>query len=282
MRKLQAVYAISCLLLSILAVSAFGQSAVNLQHKFTVGESVCYKIVVNMQVTMGGQGSVAIPAQIVGIVKHETKRLLDNGNAEISATIQSMKMDVAGNAQVMPTAQAVPVTIVLSPDGDMKSIHGLDKASGVFGGMQQFLLLSSLGQYSPLPANLTTGTTWTQNLSSPTDSATVAVQCKLLNPSTTVGANTVASIQQNLTGDLHFTMPMPNLGTAPQSSTIGLKGPFKTEGMLSLSTDKGAVVRSTGKGSAQLAVTIPNSTDNTNVNAQITYDIFVVPAAKTN
>lgn len=131
---------IMCLLLGAIS-AAFGQDAVKLELKFTPGELLRYKMVgsvnVDMQIDMPNAPQMpTIPIQVVGVVRQRTKRVLPNGDAEIAAAVESMKMIMGNEAKEFPVNQIPVITMVISRNGTVKSVQGLEKfndACGAFG-----------------------------------------------------------------------------------------------------------------------------------------------------
>ena len=97
-RKLTHVLAF-CLLAIAVAGHAIADDSVRLEYKFTRNELLRYKVVSNMTISMGMDipGMESMPGgtvQSVAVFRQRTKRILENGDAEIVIAIESMKITI--------------------------------------------------------------------------------------------------------------------------------------------------------------------------------------------
>ena len=279
-----------CAVLGAVAGQAFGQDAVRLEYKFRPGELLRYKVVMNMKMDMQmsapDASSVQMPPmrmQAVGIMRQRTKRVLPNGDAEVASAVESMKMTMGDKTEAMPAKKMPVTTMVISKNGVLKSVQGLDKVYNQFGGMQ-FFSPESFGQFAGFPeGELKAGDTWTQDIPFPMGGGSLRVSGKFLSANTKLGSYTVATLEQNAGGDISFDIPVPapNSEASSTAANMGAKGAFLGDAKVYFSVEKGLMVRTDGKANIQMKMDFSGGPDGQqgamNIGIDVNFQMFLLP-----
>jgi len=249
--------AVLCAVLGMLAGQAFGQDTVKLEYKFKQGELLRYKMIMNMTMQMSGIGGEeaevpAMSAQTVAVTRQRTKKVLPNGDAEVTSAVESMKMTMGDKTQELPVDKMPVVTMVISKNGTVKSIKGLDdKMPTMFGGMD----LSALGQLGGLPeGEVKVGDTWSQDVPFPTGGWSLQVSGELLSTDTKLGKYKVATFKLNIGGDVSSEIPIPASSdeTSSTGGNMAITGTTSGDATVYFSCEKGQIIRTEGTTTAQI------------------------------
>lgn len=278
-------------LLSMLVVQAGGALArdtVKLEYKFKPNELLRYKMVMNMNMTldMPGFEQTMLPntaIQMVAVYRQRTKRVLANGDAEITAAVESIKMTMGGKTESIPADKIPVMTFVMSKNGVVKSMSGLEKMAAQFGGMQ-FVNPSAMGQYGALPeGELSVGDTWSQEIPFPLGEGKLNVTGKILSTDTKLGKYTVAAIKQNMGGHVAYSMTIPASPgqTAPASGSVNAKGKFLGDAVVYFSQEKGQMIRTDGNLTMQMSMEFTNAPANApsgmEMDMDMDFEMFLLP-----
>ncbi len=276
-----------CVLGGIASTQAYAQEAVKqdpvkLEYKFTTGEVLRYKITNNMNVQMNVPGMPNIPSmpvKIVSVMKQQTSKIQENGDAEIVTTFESLKMEMAGNSQDVPITQIQPVKMILSKSGEVKSVQGLDKLA--LGGMQFSSYMSNFCQYCAIPdAMLNVGDKWEQTVQFPIGKGKLRMQDELLSTNAMIGTCKVANFSQDVTGDISMAMPVPGPSGAASgnSANMELKGPIKAKSTVSFSSESGRIIKTVGTTDMKFDMQLPGSSIGKpgTMNLKMNYEIVLI------
>ena len=259
MRRRFATFSFITLLIA-LGAGGLAQESVKLDLKFNPGEVSRYKMIVdiNLSLDASGPSSLQIPNLPMGIVvvmRQRTKRVLPNGDAEINAVVESLKMTMGNKTQQAPVNKIPVMTMVMSPKGEVKSMKGFENFTGACGGMD-FVNPWNPGQYGALPSTeLLVGESWSQSVPFPMG-GNVQVIGMLLSANEMLGKTSCAVIKQDIYGDLSFDKPLPGYNGQNISLPPGLKmkGRINGTGTTYFSTQQGRIIRSEGNADIQMSV----------------------------
>lgn len=251
MTRRTTIWALLSMAFCALSLTAHAQDGVLLQYKFTPNELLRYNVSMAADITVqmnipGVEQIPGIPVSMQGVMRQRTKRVLENGDAEIAVAFESLKMEASGT-QIPIDVKTMPViTMVMSPSGQVKSSQGLEKMSAAFGGMP-FADMGSLAQNSAFPQRpLNIGDTWTQDVPFPMGGK-LQIQAQLA-----VAESGVAGIQQAMSGNINISSPMA--GDA-QGQMANSRGNILMNCNVYFSTERGVMLRSEGIGRMELALT---------------------------
>jgi len=276
-----------CLTILLGAGAWAAEEAVKIEYKFTPGEILRYKLVVdmNMAVQSNIEQNFQIPAmqiQMVAVMRMKTLGILPNGDAKVLTSIDSMKMKLGGVTQEVPPGDMPAVTMIMSPNGVVKQVGGLEQAGGMFAQMP-FAELTNFAQYGAFPTKpLELGSTWVQNVQFPLG-GTVRMQSQLTSANSKVGKYRVAEIEQHLNGNID--MDMPKLMFAPQGQgadagvDMSMKGTVVSDSTLYFSVEQGKAVRTDGTGDVLMAMNISGGPANgqMRIAMDMKFEMFLLP-----
>lgn len=260
----------------VCAVAVHAQESVKLELKYPPGQLFRHKFVANMTMNMQfdmpslqqqmPSGMLSnIPMQVVGVMRQRGKKLLPNGDAEVNIAIESMRVNAFGQVQDMPTDKIPFMTVVIGKNGALKGISGLQDIlpKTKFPGME-FMNFSQFAQGFPqgfpvassFPDNeVKVGDVWTQELPLPFGNfgnGKVSVTSQVLSIDSKVGRYSVATLRQDVSGDIQMEMTMPIPQLSQENATAGnanmkVDGVITGAGTLCFSPEEGQVVRQDGK-----------------------------------
>jgi len=290
-----------CLVMLVPALKAFSQAAsqpeaapgaVKLEYKFTPGDEYRSKMVMDIDMDMSGQipGAAAgsmpkMTIKTVMVFKTKITKVLPNGDAEISQQIESMKMDMMGQTRNVPLDKMPNFTIVMSPNGAVKSIKGMEEFSKL---PTSFMSMNGMGEFGGvLPLNaVKTGDTWSQELPMPMGSGKIKMDSVLLDANSKLGKYNVAVIKEKVIGDFDMSSLMQSAAGANSSSQPAPKisGHLSTDGKVYFSSEKGRLVRAECTGNVQMAMVMsaPDASGNmvehpVNMSIPMKMEMFILP-----
>ncbi|MHB1001933.1 MAG: hypothetical protein ACYC27_22055 [Armatimonadota bacterium] len=298
------LFVIAVLFMCAFSVQAFAQDApvtdavntdaLKLEYKFKPGDISRYKMVMDMNVNVKmpaaeGMEIPSMPVKLVFVYNQQVQRLLENGDAEVISTMELMKMTMMGTVQEIPVNQIPKITMVMSKDGSVKSIQGMEKIMNSLGGMPLPNIAGS-GRYSLFPIKpLMVGESWIQDIPSPFGTGTMHTEGKLLSKDAKVGGYTAASYSENASGDICIKPPTPPAdgenAVPAQGPQIDLTGKFNVKGNGNFAINEGKMISSKGTMELQMSMGMPTSIgaagESMNINMTGSYDMFLLPPAKT-
>jgi hypothetical protein len=241
-------------LATLLIAGTDASGAVDLQYKFTAGEVVRHKLVVDIDIALAISAPDApqIPpmhVKVVGIIKQKTGRILPDGDVEIVDTLESATMTLGNQTKKLPLDKVPPMTGLVSKYGPSNRVSAPDGARSMFSnvpfgnaGMTQYILLP--GQ----PLNV--GDYWTDTMNLPLGIG-IEQRSKLTAEKSKLGSYIVAVVKQELSGNMD--LPLAQLA-ALAGQVAGTKLPI--DGNLKalvvgdvttyFSVEKGRIIRSEG------------------------------------
>ena len=251
--------------LAILSSGALAQETVKIELKFTPNEVVRYKMVMDMKMSLEANGASSfqlpnLPINMVVLMKQRTKRVLPNGDAEINAVVESMKMAIGQKVQQIPVNKIPVMSMVMSPSGEVRSMKGFEQFTSACGGMD-FANPWNMKQFGMLPNNeLIVGESWSQSVPFPMG-GNIQVIGRLLSANESVGNTKCALIRQDLYGDLNFDKPIPayNGQSIPLPPGLKMQGQIKGASETYFSTEKGRMIRTDGHADIRMNMNIPSS-----------------------
>lgn len=299
MRRMFALFACISIIVIFTVLPAFAQQTavptqdtVKLEYKFVPGDLSRYKMVfdMNAQMMSDNQSGMAIPPmniKLVGFVEQEVKRVLENGDAEITVKIPSLKMTMMDSTTDIPVDKIPVITLIMSKQGIVKSISGLENINAITGGIP---LLGNNGtgyQYSAFPDKpLSVGDTWSLDLPIP-GGTPIHYEAKMLEIGSKVGNYTVAVYSENVNGDMSFTID-PSKAAVSQTAgvpPVPIAVKMLMKGTSKFSPDLGKVINSTGSIDISMDVTVNDSsvassgmTMPLKMSMQGTYTVFIMPS----
>ena len=264
---------------------------ITLEYKFLKDDTTRYKLVLDMNanIQMDAPAAQQIPqmaVKIVIVMNQKVVKVLENGDAEISPKIESIKMTMMGATNELPLDKAPQITIVMSKTGVMKSITGMDKTvSDMFSGIPMLNAGSSGPQLSIFPDKpIAVGDAWIQDIPSPMG-GNMHSECKLLEKDAKAGNYTVAVYSQNINGDLKFSMTPPAgvAQTAIALPQMGMSGKFDYKGTSKFSMDLGKLISSGGAMNMQIDLNAPASPGTAAQPIKVivngTFQMYIMPPA---
>lgn len=240
---------------------------ITLEYKFVKNDTTRYKLVLDMNanIQMDVPAAQQIPpmaVKIVLVMSQKVIKVLENGDAEISPKIESIKMTMMGATNEIPIEKAPLVTMVMSKTGVLKSVSGIDKTfSGMLSGIPMLNSGTSGPQLNILPDKpIGVGDSWIQDIPGPFGGK-IHSECKLLEKDAKAGNYTVVVYSQDINGDLKF--DMPTIGGAAQTAMplplMGMNGKFDYKGTGKFSTELGKMISSGGSINMQIDMNAPAS-----------------------
>ena len=274
--------------LVVLASGALAQETVKIELKFNPGEVLRYKMVINMNMSMEANGPSSfqlpnVPINMVIVMKQRTKRVLPNGDAEVNAVIESMRMAMGDKVQQLPVNKIPVMTMVMSPSGEVKDMKGFEKFTSACGGMD-FVNPWNMKQFGMLPSTeLLVGESWSQSVPFPMGGS-VQVIGRLLSANEMVANTRCALIRQEIYGNLDFDKPIPAYNGQSISLPPGLKmqGKIKGASETYFSTEKGRMIRTDGNADIRMNMNAPSSSQGSGgsmfMNMRMKFQMYLVPS----
>lgn len=278
---------IGCLA-AVLLAGTEAAGAVDLQYKFKPGEVVRHKIVVDMDVALAisAPNAPQIPPmhiKVVGFVKQKTNRVLPDGNAEVTDTVESMTMMIGGETRKLPLEKVPPITGMVSRFGPANPLA----SAGGNGSALSTMPLGNFGmtQYILLPGQaLNIGDYWTDTVNLPLG-ANIQQRSTLVSEKAALGRYSVAVIKQDLSGDIDvpFSQLAALAGQMPGVQQIPFDGNLKAlvvGGMNSyFSAEKGRVIRTDGTMDMQMDADVKDASASGKVavRAHMNFSVNVMP-----
>ncbi len=254
-----------------------------LEYKFKEGELLRYKLEMSFDMVMQADipEASAIPpisGFITGTVSQRTKRVLENGDAEVVAAIESMKLDMMGQSNELPVDKMPTCTFIKSKSGTIKVIEG-KKFESPFSEIP-FGDLANFSQNSVLPTSrLNVGETWKQDIPSPFPGAgTFHVEMKLQRLDAEVGKIRAAVIQQSATGDMDIAQAMAALQKG--NGEVSGKANILANSTVYFSPELGRLLKVEGTGSMQMNMSFNGQNagpSQMKMDAQLKYNISLLP-----
>lgn len=300
MRRLFLIFA--CIVIALCAIPLFAQDAgvaagdtVKLEYKFVPGDTSDYKMVgdMNVNITSAVQAGEQIPAmnvKMVGITSQHVNKILDNGDAEITYKVKSMKMTMMGSTSNVPVDQMPVMTVTMSKDGRIKSFTGLDQAKSMITGIPILGDGGAQMQYSAFPDKpLAVGDTWTYDIPLSTNGAPIHLEGKMLQIGAKAGDYTVAVYSENLSGDLNFGIDPSKIAGSQAAGVPAmiLSGKINARGTSKFSPDLGKLISGTGTIEMQMNMNPQSATGAStdasfamSMSVQGSYDMFLMPPEK--
>lgn len=276
--------------LAALVVAGAARAAdegIKLEYKFKPGEVLRYKLAVDMDLAMQSDmaGSAQMPAmhvKMVGVMKQKTLRILPDGDAEVLVAVESMKMMVGGQTQKVPLDKIPTITLVVSREGLVKKMSGLDEAAGLLAGMP-FAGAANPGQGGAFPSQpVKVGEVWSQKVPFPMGGM-LNTRSQLTSTNSKVGKYRVAAIKQDVGGSIDLAMPglmfSPAGRASDESVDIGMKGMVMGDSMVYFSVEHGRLIRTQGSADAQVAMDLSGGMagGQMQVDMHTTFEMFLLP-----
>lgn len=278
---------ISLTLLCIIAAGAYAQDSIKLEYKFTTGEVLRYKTVIQAVVTpnFSNENGVQVPPvsfQSVGIIKYRTTRVLENGDAEMNVALESMKIDVAGQTKNIEGKDCKPIRVIMSKNGVVKFLDS-PNLTPIKDSTKWFDQMKNM-QVPAFPSGaVTIGDTWTQSIPLPMNMGSLQTCTQLVNTGVRKGNYTVAVLQQDVTGNLAYSGSVPGAEKQTGTTVLGVNGSINSRGTTLFSTDRGCAVSSdwtmTASGSFSISDTVKDqgSFGPVNVDIEVNGQMFLLP-----
>lgn len=268
------------------AAQAFCQDSVTLQYKYTAGELLRYKMVMDASMQLDTpNGSLTIPVRMAAVMKQRTKRVLKDGNAELVVAFESMRMQLGTEVREMPVKELPVMTVTVSKHGQVCSANVPGMAANPFMN-SQMMNSGGFGNYVVFPEGpIKVGDAWELNLPQVQGLEGIRAGGELLSTNTKLGKYTVSKIRQTIGGNLNLDMPT-GLGMQTNSAMPGMKmdGAFLGDGTVFFSAERGQMIRADGRVDLQVNVNIPEINGQQIGNAravmQMGYEIFLISAGK--
>lgn len=254
-----------------------------LEYKFKEGELLRYKLEMSFDMVMQADipEASAIPpisGFMTGTIRQRTKRVLENGDAEIVAAVESMKLDMMGQSNELPVDKMPTCTFIKSKSGAIKAVEG-KKFESPFSEIP-FGDLANFSQHSVLPTSrLKVGETWKQDIPSPFPGAgTFHVEMKLQRLDAEVEKIRAAVIQQSATGDMDIAQAMAALQKG--NDEVSGKASISANSIIYFSPEQGRLLKVEGTGSMQMNMSFNGqntSPGQMKMNAQLKFNISLLP-----
>lgn len=281
-----------CGLLVLLINQTKAQEGIKLRYQYSAGEELRYKFVMDIVMSLdmnfpGVERSAGNPplmsGQIVGIMKQKTKKIMSNGDAQVTFNYEQIKMTMEGKTETIPAEKFPEITLVLSNDGKIKDIKwtGGQKIGPGMSDPLSLMNFEGTGYPSAFPSEpVRVDDTWTSEIPSPMGDGKINVSSKVLSLNTKIGGYTAAKIQQDMSGNIGLNIPMPNTTNSQGSSMTGTLT-INGTGIIYHSIDKGKLIKTEWKGDVVTAmeVSLPEE-DNAGtmtVNMEMKYVMYLLP-----
>ncbi|MCL6629659.1 MAG: hypothetical protein K6U00_08685 [Armatimonadetes bacterium] len=282
-----------CGLLVLLINQTKAQEGIKLRYQYSAGEELRYKFVMDIVMSLdmnfpGVERSAGNPplmsGQIVGIMKQKTKKIMSNGDAQVTFNYEQIKMTMEGKTETIPAEKFPEITLVLSNDGkitDIKWTGGQKIGPGMSSDPLSLMNFEGTGYPSAFPSEpVRVDDTWTSEIPSPMGDGKINVSSKVLSLNTKIGGYTAAKIQQDMSGNIGLNIPMPNTTNSQGSSMTGTLT-INGTGIIYHSIDKGKLIKTEWKGDVVTAmeVSLPEE-DNAGtmtVNMEMKYVMYLLP-----
>ncbi len=264
------------------AACALGQETVKLEMKFKAGDLTRYKMIMDGSASFGGIPNAPqasnLAVRAVAVVRQRVKRVLPNGDAEISSIVESARYTYGNKTVELPTKKMPTTVFVMDKSGMVKSVAGAQKYPG---------MPLSVEKFSALPTGeLALGESWSQGL--PFPGGNLMMVGSVISLDEKLGNSKVAVIKQDISADLDMEKALAGLG-GNQMVPQGVKGKGKltATGTTFFSQEKGRVVRTEGVMDAQMEATGPMPSSQTpqgggDVTAyllmHISFELYLLPA----
>lgn len=280
---------ITLALILLASACAIAQETVKLQMKFTPGEVLRYKMLLDGNIAFTATGPNApqapnMPMRMVAVVKQKTKRVLPSGDAEVTAVLESMKVSIAGKThELTKKDMATPITMIMGRNGQVKSMAGSEKLTGQFKGMN-FMNPGSMGQFGALPdGDLTVGESWSQSMPFPMGGGSMLLIGKVVSANERLGNTRVAVIRQDISADLDLGAQMTAMMNQKASLPPGVsaKGQFTGSGTTFLSPEKGRLMRAEGAFQARANMKGPSNQggpSSMDMDFSISFEMYLLSA----
>lgn len=280
-----------CGLLVLLVNQTRAQEGIKLRYQYIVGEELRYKFVMDIVMSIDrslagaertGGNSQLVSGQCVGIVKQKTKKIMPNGDAQITFGYEQIKVTMEEKTQIIPTDKFPEITLVLSSDGKIKDIKWTGDKKIVPGMSDPLSLMNfeGTGYPSPFPSEpVKVDDTWTSEIPSPMGDGKINVSSKVLSLDTKIGGYTAAKILQDLNGNISLSMPMPNTEDS-QGKSMTNRLTIGGTGIIYHSIDKGKLIKAEWKGDVLTTMEVPLPEDKAGtmtMNMQMKYVMYLLP-----
>jgi len=282
---------LTSLVAGIICSQAFGETKGMPEYKFIKGDVQRYQIEVVM--TISSKSSIPtvartkpVQVKMMGVRRQEIVDVLPNGDAEIAYNFESLKIGNNGEWQDTPLNQVPAMSMLISKNGVVKSIHGMER-TGPFAQMP-FLNTENLDQYfgvlpPVLPAN---GSTWTQEIPFPKrdaneNSGALKIKGKIVNNEEMLQGAPAIKFEQIVEGKQIFSMPLTDV--APDSSIRSMKasGTITAQATNYFSPITGKMLLTQGTGHSILLAAYNNErnerVEGINTGVIASYRIFLLP-----
>ncbi|HEY3297510.1 MAG TPA: hypothetical protein VGK34_02555 [Armatimonadota bacterium] len=246
---------LTCLLFGAVFSRAFGQDAAKLEYKFVNGQTLSYKLALEMTIstasaTPGGEHRSPATVKITGIRTQQVRQIFPNGDAEVLYKHENMKISSGTGWQNMPPGQMSSFSMLISKDGTVRSIRGLEKT----GPLAQLPFLNPanidqcLGVLPPIP--LKNDAKWTQEIPLPDSTGskstgTLKIQGQIVNSSEKLGDIAVVRYSQTVDGSQGFTQSSP---PNSQASLLRETGTIQAKAVHCFAAQSGCLALSEGTG----------------------------------
>ncbi|MFA6665167.1 MAG: hypothetical protein WCT06_01215 [Armatimonadota bacterium] len=234
--------AVFCLGLGAVMPAVAG-NVVKLECKFKAGEVLRYKVESDAEITVNIPGIVQlppIPVKMSASLVQKTNSILSDGSADISASAESFKLELNGSIQDIPQEQMPVLRLIVSKNGEIKEVKGLENAAPTIPGMQ-LSAISALCRFGGFPSGeIAPGDSWKANFPFVLGKGSIAVLCKL---ESLKEQGQSACYSQVGAGDVELALPF---GMDAGSMAKTVKGPVQCLGKVVFSPALGRVVMSEG------------------------------------
>lgn len=280
-----------CGLLVLLVNQTRAQEGIKLRYQYNAGEELRYKFVMDivMLVEMDVPGvertqgdPPPISGQFVGIMKQKTKKIMSNGDAQLTLSYEQIKMTMQGKTETIPAEKFPEITLVLSSDGKIKDIKwaGGQKIGPAMSDPLSLMNLEGTGYPSVFPSELVkVDDTWTSEIPSPMGDGKINVSSKVLSLNTKIGGHTAAKIQQDMSGNIGLNIPLLNTTNSQESSVTGTMT-INGTGIIYHSIDKGKLIKTEWKGDlvSAMEVSLPEGKAGAmTLNMEMKYVMYLLP-----
>lgn len=276
---------IGCLA-TVLLYSSDASGAVDLQYKFSAGEIVRHKIVMDIDFAIAANVPSApqIPpmhVKIVGIVKQKTNRILPDGDAEVVDVLESLTMTIGSETRKIPLDKFPSMTGLVSRFGPSDRTGAPGQAAGPLSSMQ--LGSGGMTQYILLPGQpLNVGDYWTDTMNLPLG-LNVQQRTKLTSENSKLGSYNVAVLKHEVSGNMDLALDQLAAMIGGTQSPVPVDGSLKAlvigDVTSYFSTAKGRMIRSEGTVDLQMNANLSGGPQSGQfaVRARISFSVNLVP-----
>lgn len=269
---------------ALFAVAEAQAETVTLEYKFTKGDVYKHNLWVDIKARMpdaAGGAPLPMGIKLSAITKQTVLDVMEDGSAKLQVTVSDFKTSTPGMPErAMENQPARTVTIIMTRDGKVTSVDGVDASSGGTGvpGGDLGQMMGQIGIYSVFPGKpVEVNDTWNQPIQLPFGGGQFDVNSTLMAAAMPIAGENAAKVKQTYRGHINLDELMKGISSTTQAdanlskAASSISGGADVKGWMVLyfSPTRGQLVKANGNILADVKMNVSGDAVVSSVPSQV-------------